>query len=207
MLRGGRGVADQDMSSLAQPEAVPAEVVEEDPAQCQEPDAEGDHRRPEEERDERHEECRVERRQDDDGEPAQGGAQAEDLEVDVAQGAGKPFIPGVLSAEADPLVGRPQHEGAHREGAKNDVDQEEGADGPTVGDEGQLDPRLIDGRRGCEEAGNRHRAVSPLRGRAGRGDPLGPRRPRGSRNRRAASPRPAGWAGRRARPRAIRAGN
>src|SRR6266480_2693267 len=108
VLSGGRGVADQDMSSLAQPEAVPAEVVEEDAAQRQEPDAEGDHDRPEEERDEAHEECRVERRQDDDRESAEGGAQAEDLEVHVAQGAGKPFIAEVLCAQADSSTRRPR---------------------------------------------------------------------------------------------------
>src|SRR2546430_11133419 len=159
VLRGGRGVADQDVGSLAEPEAVPAEVVEKDSAQRQEPDAEGDHRRPEEERDERHEKCRVERRQDDDGEPAEGGAQAEDLEVDVAQGTGKSFIPWVLSAEADPLVGRPQYEGTHGEGAKDDVDQEEDADGPAIGDERQLYARLIDEIRAGEGARDRHRDV------------------------------------------------
>src|SRR5256885_6813222 len=156
VLGGGGGVADQDVRSLAQPELVPAEVVKQDAAQGEEPDAEGDHGRPEEERDEAHEECRVERRQDDDGESAEGGAQAEDLQVHVAQGAGKPFIAGVLSAEADPLIGRPQHEGAHREGAKNDVDEEEDADGPAIGDERQLNTRLSDEIGAGQDGRDRH---------------------------------------------------
>src|SRR4029077_16094228 len=77
----------------------------------------------------------------------------------------------------DPLIGRTEDEGAHREGAKDDVDQEEDADRPPIGDEGELNRRLVDGIRTGEAASAEHRrsvrlenAPAEATGQAGRAD-------------------------------------
>src|SRR5438046_7571557 len=51
VLGRGRGVADRDVQAFAQPELIPAQVVVEDAAERQEPDAESNHGWPEEEGD------------------------------------------------------------------------------------------------------------------------------------------------------------
>jgi hypothetical protein len=98
MVLGGRGpVADRDVQPLACLQLIPTEVVEQQAGNGKKPDAEGDHRRPEKERDQRDEEFGVEADEDDDGEASQGRAQAEDLLVDVAQRAGVALETWVLA--------------------------------------------------------------------------------------------------------------
>ena len=106
VLGGRRAIANCDVQALAALHLVPAEVVQQNAADREKPDAEGDHRRPEEDRDQRDEEFRVEADEHDDREAPKRRTQAEDLLVHVAEGACVSLEPRVLAAQPDPLIGR-----------------------------------------------------------------------------------------------------